>query len=256
MNARACVVNWQHCCRSSLSGLIHNCLQQMKYYVVSLSVILLLLAWYIQEDPQTSIKMEIKNIASNLIKNVATGESVAMSSVWEKQTSVIIFFRRWGCVFCRLWAHDLKQISPLLKENNVRLVGVGPENIGVEDFVAGEFFDGELFIDTDKKSYSGLGFKRFNWISVIAALFTRESRDAISRGKAANVGGDMKGDGLQNGGALIVGPGGKLLYSFKQDGPAEQVPNSKILEACNCNIVDTLVLITVTLLPGAWYQGP
>jgi prostamide/prostaglandin F2alpha synthase len=126
---------------------------------------------------------------------------VAMESLWEKQTSVVIFFRRWGCVFCRLWAHDLKEISPILKENNVRLVGVGPENIGVEEFVAGNFFDGgiansivvifpsidgfdaflELFIDTEKKTYNGLGFKRFNWFSVIAALFTKVSRDAISR---------------------------------------------------------------------------
>lgn len=65
-----------------------------------------------------------------------------MESLWEKQTSVVIFFRRWGCVFCRLWAHELKEISPILKENNVRLVGVGPEDIGVEEFVAGNFFDG------------------------------------------------------------------------------------------------------------------
>lgn len=40
----------------------------------------------------------------------------------------------------------------------------------------------------------------------------------------------MKGDGLQNGGALIVGPGGKLLLSFRQEGPAEHISNSKILQ--------------------------
>lgn len=50
------------------------------------------------------------------------------------------------------------------------------------------------------------------------------------QGKAVNVGGDMKGDGLQNGGALIVGPGGKLLLSFRQEGPAEHISNSKILQ--------------------------
>jgi prostamide/prostaglandin F2alpha synthase len=65
-----------------------------------------------------------------------------METLWEKQPTVIIFFRRWGCLFCRLWANDLKEITPILKENNVRLVGVGPEDIGVEDFVAGKFFDG------------------------------------------------------------------------------------------------------------------
>lgn len=40
----------------------------------------------------------------------------------------------------------------------------------------------------------------------------------------------MKGDGLQNGGALVVQKGGKILFEFKQDGPAEQVPNAKFLE--------------------------
>jgi hypothetical protein len=40
----------------------------------------------------------------------------------------------------------------------------------------------------------------------------------------------MKGDGLQNGGALIVGPGGKTLLSYRQEEVAEHVSNSKILE--------------------------
>jgi len=65
-----------------------------------------------------------------------------MENLWEKQTSVVIFFRRWGCIFCRLWANDLKEISPLLRENNVRLVGVGPEDVGIQDFQDGKFFDG------------------------------------------------------------------------------------------------------------------
>jgi len=46
----------------------------------------------------------------------------------------------------------------------------------------------------------------------------------------------MKGDALQVGGALIVGPGGKLLFSFRQEEPAEHVSNSKILEVSNLSI--------------------
>ena len=45
----------------------------MKYYVLTL--LFLLLAWYVvQEDNEIPIEMEIKNVAANLIKNVATGE--------------------------------------------------------------------------------------------------------------------------------------------------------------------------------------
>jgi prostamide/prostaglandin F2alpha synthase len=56
------------------------------------------------------------------------------------------------------------------------------------------------------------------------------------QGKAVNVGGDMKGDGLQNGGALIVGPGGKMLLSFRQEGPAEHISNSKILQVIHSQL--------------------
>ena len=40
------------------------------------------------------------------------------------------------------------------------MIGVGVEELGVEEFVEGKFFDGELYIDTQKKSYQDLGFKR------------------------------------------------------------------------------------------------
>ncbi|KAF4529682.1 hypothetical protein B566_EDAN010768 [Ephemera danica] len=201
----------------------------MKYYAIAL--LFLVLAFYVVREEETiPIEMEVKNIATNLIKCVSTGETVTMESLWKNETCVIIFFRRWGCLFCRLWAHDLKEISPILKQNNIRLIGVGPEEIGIQDFTEGKYFDGELYIDTEKKTYNGLGFKRFSYLSILWALLTKTSRDAISRGKAANLGGDFKGDGLQNGGALIVGAGGKMLFSYRQEEPAEHVTNSKILE--------------------------
>jgi len=45
----------------------------MKKFIFAL--VFLLLAWYVvKEEEEIPIEMEIKNIASNLIKNVATGE--------------------------------------------------------------------------------------------------------------------------------------------------------------------------------------
>jgi hypothetical protein len=45
----------------------------MKYYILAL--LFLLLAWYVvEEEQEIPIEMEIKNVAANLIKNVATGE--------------------------------------------------------------------------------------------------------------------------------------------------------------------------------------
>lgn len=62
----------------------------------------------------------------------------------------------------------------------------------------------------------------------------------------------MKGDGLQNGGALIVGPGGKLLLSFRQEGPAEHISNSKILQVFVAFFYSFLKYISVYCVSGSW----
>ena len=50
------------------------------------------------------------------------------------------------------------------------------------------------------------------------------------KGRERGVGGDLKGDGYQNGGLLVVGKGGKLLYSFVQENPADHAANEDILK--------------------------
>lgn len=65
-----------------------------------------------------------------------------LENVWKDKTCVIIFFRRWGCLYCRLWAKEVSQIANILSNNNIRLIGVGPEQLGVEEFKEGKFFDG------------------------------------------------------------------------------------------------------------------
>ena len=40
----------------------------------------------------------------------------------------------------------------------------------------------------------------------------------------------MKGDGYQNGGLIIVEKGGKLLYSYRQENPADHPSNEDILK--------------------------
>lgn len=67
---------------------------------------------------------------------------VAMSSLWEKTTAVIVFLRRFGWQLCRLWAVQLSEIKPQLDENNVALVGIGLGDNSLDDFVKGEYFKG------------------------------------------------------------------------------------------------------------------
>ena len=83
----------------------------------------------------------------------------------------------------------------------MRLVGVGLESIGVEEFIEGKFFDGgeefvnlieffpdsinifhshlaELFVDNDKQSYKEMGFQRFSFLSLFSLFRSKKWTDA------------------------------------------------------------------------------
>lgn len=135
-------------------------------------------------------------------------------------------------MFCRVAAKELSLLAPQLAEAQVRLIGIGLEEIGLEEFMAGKFFEGELYIDTDKKSFKALQYKKLGFLNMVPALLSRVAREAVRKGKEWAVGGDMKGDGFQNGGLLVVGcKGEKVLYEFKQENPADHAENSAILKA-------------------------
>ena len=55
---------------------------------------------------------------------------------------------------------------------------------------------------------------------------------AGARAVLGGLGGNMWGDGLQNGGCVVVDRGGdRVLYSFKQDGPADHPDRDEIRAA-------------------------
>lgn len=113
----------------------------------------------------------------------------------------------------------------------MRLIGIGLEDVGLEEFQQGQFFSGELFIDTKKETYKLMGFRRLNFFSIFPAIFSKNSRAAYNKAKEDKLGGDLKGDGMQNGGALVIEKGGKTLLSFKQESPSDHVENAEVLKA-------------------------
>ncbi|GIY80552.1 hypothetical protein CDAR_424761 [Caerostris darwini] len=149
---------------------------------------------------------EAQLIAENQVKSPVNGEMVQMKSLWENQ----------DCV---------------LDEKGVRLVGIGVEELGVQEFIDGKFFKGDLFVDVERKCYQDLQYKRFGILNLIVALFSKSSRDAISASRAANVGGDLKGDYYQVGGTLVIKKGGEeVLLSHKQHELADHVDNKEVLK--------------------------
>lgn len=114
-------------------------------------------------------------------------------------------------------------------------MGIGLEELGLEEFQRGQFFSGDLFLDAKKDTYRLLGFKRIGVLGFFPAIFSKKARDAYSKGKQDQVGGDLKGDGMQTGGTVVVEKGGKVLLSFKQEGFADHVDPADVLKALGIN---------------------
>ena len=80
---------------------------------------------------------------------------VEVQSLWAKQTAVVVFLRRFGWQLCRLWSTELSSVKPQLDAHNVRLCGVGLEELGLEEFQEGQFFTGgQFYIKVITKSTS------------------------------------------------------------------------------------------------------
>ena len=81
----------------------------------------------------------------NTVNLYLSKQMVEVQSLWAKQTAVVVFLRRFGWQLCRLWSTELSSVKPQLDAHNVRLCGVGLEELGLEEFQEGQFFTGGQF---------------------------------------------------------------------------------------------------------------
>ncbi|XP_006642007.1 prostamide/prostaglandin F synthase [Lepisosteus oculatus] len=175
--------------------------------------------------------LDLAKIGVNLLKNAATGEMVELQALWQDQAVVLFFLRRFGCQICRWTAAEISKLKEDLSQNQVALVGIGPEETGLQEFKEGGFFKGDLYIDEKKQCYKDLGFKRYSALSVVPAALGKKVRDVVTKANAQGIQGNFSGDLLQSGGMLIVGKGGeKVLLHFVQDSPGDYVPLETIVQ--------------------------
>jgi len=176
--------------------------------------------------------VDLARVGKNLLKSSDAGESIELQSLWQDQSVVLFFLRRFGCQVCRWMASEVSKLEPDLKASGVALVGVGPEEVGMKEFQEAGFFKGPIYVDEQKKSYKDLGFKRYSALSVVPAALGKKVRDVAAKANAEGIQGNFSGDLLQSGGMLIVAKGGeKVLLHFIQDSPGDHAPLEDISKA-------------------------
>jgi prostamide/prostaglandin F2alpha synthase len=126
----------------------------------------------------------------------------------------------------------LSSITSLLQDNQVKNIAVGLEELGLDDFVKGGFFNGDLYVDVGKKTYKAMGYKKLGYLEMMGGLLSKAWKDKVAKNKEGdNLPYDFKGDGWQNGGTLVVAKGGeKVLLNYKQDNAADHVDAGEVLK--------------------------
>lgn len=77
--------------------------------------------------------------------SLVPAQAVELRSLWQEQACVVAGLRRFGCMVCRWIARDLSSLKGLLDLHGVRLVGVGPEALGLQEFLDGGYFAGGAY---------------------------------------------------------------------------------------------------------------
>lgn len=177
----------------------------------------------------------VGKIADLSIVKAVTKEETQCKYLWSESDVVIYFLRRFGCPVCRWISREISSIKQALDENNVKLIGIGPEAVGIDEFVSGKYFAGDLYTDEKREVYQALGFSKFSMMGALGAAVDKETRDLNNKAKSAGLGGNFKGDLKQLGGLLIIKKGGEQLLYFKQEKASEYVKNSAILNKLGIN---------------------
>jgi prostamide/prostaglandin F2alpha synthase len=88
-----------------------------------------------------------------------------------------------------------------------------------------------VYIDEKQKTYRDLNYRRFTSISIWGTILSSTSRSAVAEARRHGIRGNFSGNGLQNGGLLIVSKmGTKVLMNHHEEVPGDHVANEDILK--------------------------
>lgn len=132
-------------------------------------------------------------------------------------------------MICRQQVADLAKHVKVFEERNAELIVIGNgAPLFIKAFREDTGYTGKLFTDPSLKTYEVLNLKRS-----IGSLFGFKSlKEGIRAAASGYLQTSIQGDTLQQGGAVIVGPGDILHYSYRNTEAGDHPPVSEMLKIC------------------------
>lgn len=156
------------------------------------------------------------------------GRSVRLGQLWSDRTAVLLFVRHFGCLFCRQQIAEILPLLSRIRAAQAELFIVG--NGSVEDARA---FQHDLstavpiLTDPTRQAYCALEMHS-GLATVLRPSVLIRSLKALRAGFRQST---VAGDPLQQGGVVIVAPGGTERYRYISRSAGDHPPPGAILTA-------------------------
>jgi hypothetical protein len=189
--------------------------------------------------------VSIDKIRDKKLYNPTNKEEIEFETLYSKLNSnqllYVVFFRRWGWVFCKAGALELsKTFAKVNKEypNRLRFVGVGVEELGYDEFLKEGYFQSDLYVNRGKTIYKAMNFAKPGCLSCWGFC----KKDVFKRLKNINenfaekklkTDVAVKSDQFQMGGSIMITPTGNVIFQHQDAYYGDHAKEDVILEIIN-----------------------
>lgn len=110
---------------------------------------------------------------------------------------------------------------------DLAVVGVGtPEQARAFRVLTG--WKGAIVVDAERKAYAVADLRRMGLLSLLRPRMIREALRARKEGFRQT---KTQGDPWQLGGTMVVGPGDRVFFAYRNQGPEDEAPLDDVLVA-------------------------
>jgi len=159
------------------------------------------------------------------------GQSVRLSSLWEKHVLLLAFARHFGCPQCKLMIETLSAAAPEIKVNGMDLVFVTQGNPEAARAFCEGHAAGQLCLsDPERKAYRAYGLERATiWQTFLSwRVWRSNKRLKNERGWKTDLP-PADQDAMQMGGIFVISKDGYIRLPYYYDDIADHPPVDLLL---------------------------
>ncbi|XP_053312718.1 peroxiredoxin-like 2C [Spea bombifrons] len=179
---------------------------------------------------------DLEKAADCLVRD-RTGRSYMFGDLYRDKKAIIVFVRNFLCYTCKEYVEDLAKIPKSFLENaDVRLIVIGQASYHhIQNFCSLTGYPHEIYVDAEREIYCKLGLKTGE-TSIISARSPHVKSNLISGSiksmwrAMTSPAFDFQGDPVQQGGALIAGPGNRVHFLHRDINRLDHVSVNTLLQ--------------------------